>query len=392
MMRIGRSAAYAPVRKRLRPMCACRSRGWPNASPKRRPMPRRPGSWRRSSAMSATAISIVTPLIDINDSDEMKKVTLFLERLAERALRMEGTCTGEHGVGQGKIKYLLAEHGAGDDRRHARDQADARSAQHHESRARCCRRGEHLHRHPGSSSALILRSGPFRATPQDEGERRRRDTPPDTDLPLKRANVTGACGTGCDYLAAVRWRFCETAGRGPNWPGSGYRAKLDRFPRSFHESADFSRRLSGYRRADDSAWFCDRAHPGVAGGAGWAAFHRLEQLPPALRGGGEPPCRPAGAGRRRDRCAHPPDADARSHRRRDRAARRRCRCAPVRLASNSRSVRWCAASCARRRPASPARSSPSRSAPTAAPRCPPADWDSMPARWRSTICMSRTRG
>jgi len=53
----------------------------------------------------------VTPLVDVNDADEMKKVTLFLERLAARALRMEGTCTGEHGIGQGKINYILAEHG-----------------------------------------------------------------------------------------------------------------------------------------------------------------------------------------------------------------------------------------------------------------------------------------
>ncbi len=50
-------------------------------------------------------------LIDVNDAGELKKAESFLERLAERALRMEGTCTGEHGVGQGKIKYLNAEHG-----------------------------------------------------------------------------------------------------------------------------------------------------------------------------------------------------------------------------------------------------------------------------------------
>ena len=55
----------------------------------------------------------VLPLIDPTDAEERRKVQAFLERLIERALSYGGTCTGEHGVGQGKINYLLAEHGGG---------------------------------------------------------------------------------------------------------------------------------------------------------------------------------------------------------------------------------------------------------------------------------------
>jgi D-lactate dehydrogenase (cytochrome) len=50
-------------------------------------------------------------LIDQSDDDEMERAHGFLERLVDRALAMDGTCTGEHGIGQGKMKYLPAEHG-----------------------------------------------------------------------------------------------------------------------------------------------------------------------------------------------------------------------------------------------------------------------------------------
>lgn len=52
------------------------------------------------------------PMVDISNPKEMAAIEAFLSRLSERAVRMDGTCTGEHGVGQGKKKYLVAEHGA----------------------------------------------------------------------------------------------------------------------------------------------------------------------------------------------------------------------------------------------------------------------------------------
>jgi D-lactate dehydrogenase (cytochrome) len=53
------------------------------------------------------------PMFDRANPKEMAAVETFLHRLAERAIRMEGTCTGEHGIGQGKTKYLKAELGDG---------------------------------------------------------------------------------------------------------------------------------------------------------------------------------------------------------------------------------------------------------------------------------------
>jgi D-lactate dehydrogenase (cytochrome) len=54
----------------------------------------------------------LTLLVDMDDADEVNRARALCERLVERALAMEGTCTGEHGVGQGKMKYLAAEYGA----------------------------------------------------------------------------------------------------------------------------------------------------------------------------------------------------------------------------------------------------------------------------------------
>jgi D-lactate dehydrogenase (cytochrome) len=50
-------------------------------------------------------------LVDMSDADEIRRTEELMARLVERALAMEGTCTGEHGIGQGKMKYLKAEHG-----------------------------------------------------------------------------------------------------------------------------------------------------------------------------------------------------------------------------------------------------------------------------------------
>ncbi len=51
-------------------------------------------------------------LVMMDDAEEVARARAFIDRLTERALTLEGTCTGEHGVGQGKKRFLESEHGA----------------------------------------------------------------------------------------------------------------------------------------------------------------------------------------------------------------------------------------------------------------------------------------
>ncbi len=50
-------------------------------------------------------------MLDPDDADELARVAAANHRLVERALKFGGTCSGEHGVGVGKLKYLEQEHG-----------------------------------------------------------------------------------------------------------------------------------------------------------------------------------------------------------------------------------------------------------------------------------------
>ncbi len=74
----------------------------------------------------AEAIGVVAPIVGhvgdgnfhasvmvmMEDAAEVAAAKTFIDRVAERALAMEGTCTGEHGIGEGKKHLLEPEHGA----------------------------------------------------------------------------------------------------------------------------------------------------------------------------------------------------------------------------------------------------------------------------------------
>jgi len=50
-------------------------------------------------------------LVDTGNAEEMARASAVNDRMVARALAAGGTCTGEHGVGYGKIEFLKAEHG-----------------------------------------------------------------------------------------------------------------------------------------------------------------------------------------------------------------------------------------------------------------------------------------
>jgi D-lactate dehydrogenase (cytochrome) len=50
-------------------------------------------------------------LVDSEQPGELEEAKRLNAKMVKRALEMGGTCTGEHGVGLGKMEYLLAEHG-----------------------------------------------------------------------------------------------------------------------------------------------------------------------------------------------------------------------------------------------------------------------------------------
>ena len=50
-------------------------------------------------------------MIDPNRPEEIAEASRLNDRMVTRALAMDGTCTGEHGIGYGKMDFLFAEHG-----------------------------------------------------------------------------------------------------------------------------------------------------------------------------------------------------------------------------------------------------------------------------------------
>ena len=106
-----RSSRPGRGRGRRRPTSACRSRGWPRASP---PAPRTPPELPFPAAMVGHVADgnyhWICP-VDTGSEPEQAALAAFVDRMVTRAQAAGGTCTGEHGVGIGKRDALLAQAG-----------------------------------------------------------------------------------------------------------------------------------------------------------------------------------------------------------------------------------------------------------------------------------------
>ena len=110
-IRTTRRSRCGPARRAGRPTRASPSRGSQTAS------------WNRSATwthrhLTGTLVGHVGDgnfhmlyLVDPDRPEEMAEARRLNERLVHRALDMGGTCSGEHGVGIGKMRYLAREHG-----------------------------------------------------------------------------------------------------------------------------------------------------------------------------------------------------------------------------------------------------------------------------------------
>jgi D-lactate dehydrogenase (cytochrome) len=52
-------------------------------------------------------------LVDPDNAEQLAEAQAIHDRMVMRVLALDGTCTGEHGIGEGKMKFLEAEHGEG---------------------------------------------------------------------------------------------------------------------------------------------------------------------------------------------------------------------------------------------------------------------------------------
>jgi D-lactate dehydrogenase (cytochrome) len=50
-------------------------------------------------------------MYDKNNPEEVTRIKKCVSDMVDRALEMDGTCTGEHGIGLGKKEYLVKELG-----------------------------------------------------------------------------------------------------------------------------------------------------------------------------------------------------------------------------------------------------------------------------------------